>query len=136
MKRTIIVLAFLVVTLAGCGPVLSDTSSESYHWQGPTTTNTATATGELTADQTQNDNRPVCAGLFVIGSCNISQANNQVVTTARTKQDAAVAAPEPEPEPVYDGIGWTVLIIIGGLCWLMLGYLAFTGRLTAKSYAD
>ena len=137
MRNSIIIaiLAVLALILTGCGPVLSDTSTHSY--QGPTThiANTATASGFQTADQTQNDNRPICAGLFVIGSCNISQTNVQTITTARTQQEAAsTATPSAETEN-YAGPGWTILIIIGVLCWLFLGFMFFTRRLNAQDYA-
>jgi uncharacterized protein YceK len=134
MKLNILILVFLVLVLTGCGPILSDTSTHSY--QGPTThvANSATASGFQTADQTQNDNRPICAGLFVIGSCNVSQTNVQTITTARTQQEAVSAVPEPAAPAAYDGPFWTALIVLGALCWLFLIFKALTHSLHAEDY--
>ena len=134
MKRAILVLVFLALMLAGCGPVLSDTSTHSY--QGDTThiANSETANGFQTADQAQNDNQPRCVGLFVIGSCNVSQTNIQTITTARTQQEAASAdMPSSAEAASYEGVGWTILIIIGALCWLFVGYKLLSGGL-AQGY--
>ena len=74
-----------------------------------------------TADQTQNDNQPRCIGLFIIGSCNVSQTNVQTITTARTRQEAASTAEQPSATAAaYEGTGWTILIVIGALCWLFV----------------
>lgn len=64
--RHIVILAFLALALAGCGPVMSDT-----------TATTTTAGAELA----QHDNHPVCAGVIVLGSCNTTATQTQ--TTSR-----------------------------------------------------
>ena len=72
MKRAFLALGFLVVALAGCGPVASPSH---YEYDSHAVTTTTTAVAELA----QHDNRPVCAGLVVIGSCNTTATQTQHV---------------------------------------------------------
>ena len=97
----ILAMALLTLLLAGCGgDVLSPASYDSH---AVTTTTTTTATAELA----QKDNRPVCVGLIVLGSCN---------TTATQTQHAAPAA-SVAPAPATLGAAPT----LGDIClWLLI----------------
>jgi hypothetical protein len=75
MKRiSILALFILALALAGCGPVASPTH---YEYDSHAVMTTTTAAAELA----QANNRPVCVGLVILGSCNTSATQTQ--TTAR-----------------------------------------------------
>lgn len=75
MKRAAILGAAILLTvyLAGCGPVASPSH---YEYDSDTYTTTTTAA----ADLAQHDNRPVCVGLVVLGSCNTTATQTQTTT--------------------------------------------------------
>ena len=107
MKRIISTLAFLMLILAGCGGDFASPTTTDYE----TTTTTKTAT----ADMTQNDNRPICAGLFVIGGCNVSQTNIQTV-------HKAPGVPAPPQDGGMSGAG-----MVGTVVLLCLGFIFCMG---------
>ena len=76
--QTILALFILALALAGCGPVASDTTTTTY-------TTTTTAAAELS----QDNNKALCVGVVVIGSCN--------TTATQTQTAAQPAAPARTP---------------------------------------
>jgi hypothetical protein len=77
-------LALLALLLAGCG---GDFASPTYSDNDSTTYTTTTTAG---AELAQENNRPVCVGLVVLGSCNTTAAQSQHV-------NRTAGAPAPTP---------------------------------------
>jgi hypothetical protein len=120
VKRTII-LAILVLLLAGCGPVASPTHYE-YDSHAVTTTTTTTAAAELA----QENNRPVCVGLIVLGSCNTTATLTQTAAPAARPQPAG-AEPFAAAPNLSDVVMWLLIAamcsflfcaLIGGIKWI------------------
>ena len=120
MKRNVMALALLaLLALAGCGPVASPTHYE-YDSHAVTTTTTTTAAAELA----QENNRPVCVGLIVLGSCN--------TVATQTQSTARPAAPDRTSDagasPNLGDVCMSFLIcgmccalfclLIGGIKWI------------------
>jgi hypothetical protein len=99
MKRAIIALGFLALLLAGCGPVASPTH---YEYDSHAVTTTTTAAAELA----QHDNRPVCVGLVILGSCNTSATQTQ---TAAQPSAAPARAPDASMPTLGDVCRWMLI---------------------------
>jgi uncharacterized protein YceK len=108
MQR-ILVLTILALMLSGCGPVASPTHYE-YDNHAVTTTTTTTAGAELA----QGNNRPVCVGLVVLGSCNTTATQTQAVNRV------ASAATLPAGDALTLEVVVNAVLIAGAITALFL----------------
>lgn len=98
MKRFLPALALLALLLAGCGGA-GGIASPRYTDSHDRTTTTETTETQV-AELEQSNNKQICAGLVVIGSCNVTQVNTQ-----RTASQP-VTAPVSPAQPADDmGLG-------------------------------
>ena len=107
--RHISIMALLALLLAGCGGDFASPTTTDY--QTTTTTTTTAATAELS----QDNNRPLCAGILNIGSCNVVQ-----VSTQHVNRPAGVPAPAPSD-------GMTGAQMVGTLVLLCLAFIFVVG---------
>lgn len=98
MKHSIITLAFLALFgLTGCGSVASPTH---YEYDSHAVTTTTTTTTSSAAELSQDNNRPRCAGLVVIGSCN----------TVATQTQSTARPAAPARTPAAGGEDWAAVV--------------------------
>lgn len=86
----------------------------------PTTTTTTTTleTTTTTMEASQDNNRPICVGLFNLGSCNVVTVQTQAVH-GRT---AGSQAPTPQGMSGAELVGTLVLLCVGFV--LVMGFAA------------